>query len=151
MQQSAITESADVQRLANQIVDWQFNQELDGQFGLSVFGFARITTLADPDKGYLMIVDSRFLDAETMAARFRPETGDAEETEILEEGDREVEITGQTVQLRFDRTRGKRSGKDYWEVVGIVPGTEHSVVVMLKVLADVYSEEEVLARFRNIR
>ncbi|MGI9516076.1 MAG: hypothetical protein ACR2NP_03435 [Pirellulaceae bacterium] len=151
VQQSAITDSACVQEMANQIIDWDFNDELDGQFGLSVFGFTRITTLADPDKGYLMVVESRFFDAESMAGRFRAETGDAEETEVIEAGQREVEIKGQSVNLRFDKTRGKKSGNEYWEVVGIVPGTENSAVVMLKVLAEVYSEGDVLERFRSIR
>lgn len=149
-----------MQTIANEILDWEFNREFAGLFGMEFpFGVARIAALSDPDKGMVMIADSRYADAEDMArewdSRMRGEMDSndelSEKTEVVEAGTREIEIKGQTVNLKFDKTRGTESGLEYWEVIGIVPGRDNPTFVMLKVRADVYDEPTILDHFRNIR
>jgi len=118
-----------------------------------------VAALADPDKGFLMVVDTKFADAKDMGRqmddqfRSQMETNDdlSEETEVIEKGEREVQIKGETYTLQFDKTRGKDSGKEYWEVLAVVPGKEYPAFVMLKVLADVYEEEAIISRFENLK
>ena len=74
----------------------------------------------------------------------------SEETEIIEEGQEPVEIKGQIYDLEFNKSRGKDSGQEYWEVFGIVPGEEFGTVLTMKLLADVYDKETILERLRNL-
>jgi hypothetical protein len=158
MRSAIVTDATEVRSVADDIVDWDFNGELEGRFAARFF-FARVAILGERDKGIVMVVDSQFADARDMGRRMdeqfegQMQTDDelTEETEVIEEGSREVTIKGETVQLQFNKTQGVDSGKIYWEVVGVVPGTEHSAFVFVKVLEETYSEEEVLRRFEGIR
>jgi len=154
-------EPAEVKQIADTILTWEFNEAFQGRFAMKFFGFARMAVMADPERGTLMIADSKYASAKDFAQamdrqmKSQGASGSegelGEETELVEAGEREVEIKGEKVTLKFDKTVGSKSGKEYWEVVGVVPGNENPTFVMLKVQVDQFDEEAILDRFQSIR
>ncbi len=158
MSRALVMEPPQVRDVANEILEWPFNEAMQGKVAARFF-FARFAMMGDADKGFLMVADSKYADAENMGrdlegrfeGQMQTDEDLLEDTELIEAGKREVLVKGETISLQFNRTRGQDSGKDYWEVVGVVPGKENPTFVMLKVLDEAFGEEEILRNFENIR
>ncbi len=158
LRSAATREPAEIREIASRILDWEFNDELDPQVGVDLLGAFRIAVFVSPDKGMIMMFDTKFAtDAKQMAQGMQGQVNQgnaqaemSEETEIIEEGQEPVEIKGQIYDLEFNKSRGKDSGQEYWEVFGIVPGEEFGTVLTMKLLADVYDKETILERLRNL-
>lgn len=155
---AVVTDPAEVKQMADQIVDWEFNEELNGKFGMNMI-VARVAVMGDPAVGMMLLVDSKYADPEDMSkeieGQFETEFNSddnsfMEETDVIERGDRDIEIQGQTYNIQFNKSRGKTSGKEYWQVLAVIPGKAHPAFIMLEVLAENYDEEEIIRRFESL-
>ncbi|MGI9517716.1 MAG: hypothetical protein ACR2NP_11765, partial [Pirellulaceae bacterium] len=69
----------------------------------------------------------------------------------VEAGERDIVIKGDSVNFRFDKTQGRDSGEIYWEVLGVVPGTDNPTFVMLKLRDTAFPEDEIVRRLEAIQ
>ncbi|MGI9519295.1 MAG: hypothetical protein ACR2NP_19750, partial [Pirellulaceae bacterium] len=94
-------EPAKVREIAGNVINWEFNNELDPVFAVNYF-FARVAVLADPEKGMILIADSKYAPAEDIgkqidqSVRGEIDSGDAdfEDTVVVEAGERDILIKG---------------------------------------------------------
>ena len=157
---AVVTDPVKVNEIAKKIITWDFNDELEGQFGVDMF-FARMALKMDPTKGMFMVADSRFADAEDAQAQFEQQiegqlSGDqnselSEKTTLVEKKEHELAIKGKTIKFVLNKTVGEDSQQEYWEVTSLVPGNDHTTFLLIKVLNSAYSEQDIVDRLQSIR
>ncbi len=154
-----VSDAEQIGQLADQMVDWEFNDELSGEFGLNYF-LLSVVGLADPDKGMVILMQSRLITDDQSASEVRKSirrqmefgsNDDREQTDVIEGGERTIEIRGQQVPLMFNKTRGRESGKIFWEIAGVIPGKPWPVVLFMELRDDAYSDDVIEQRLRSIR
>ena len=147
-----------IERMADEMIAWEFNQDLTGRLGLDYF-IGSMVALSEPDEGIVIMMQSRFIPdeqaAEDLNLRIREnmEFGaddEREVTDVIEGGERTISIRGRDVTLQFDKTRGRKTEKIYWEIAGIVPGESGPVILFMQMLDEAWNDEAIEERLRSI-
>lgn len=153
-----VADPVKAREIANQIIDWDFNEEIEVKAAVNYF-FARAAFLIDPSKGFVMIADSKYVEAKDVGRqmdtqlRSQANVGEGdivEETELIEKGEEIIDVKGEAITFSFNHTRGAKTEKDYWEVMGIVPGKENPTFVLLKLLQSAYDKDAIIDRLKGI-
>ncbi len=154
-----VTDPDEIEQLAREMVDWEFNDELDGAFGIDNFVIT-VAGLSERDRGMIILMQSRFIaDSESAdevrsSIREQMEIGsdeNREKTDIVESEERSIDIRGESVDVTFNKTKGRRTDRIYWEVAAIIPGEPYPVVIFMQLHDDAYNGDVIEQRLRDIR
>lgn len=152
------TDVAKANDIAKEIINWDFNEEIDAKLGLSMF-FARVAIKENAQKGVIFIADTPYADSEDfgkqmdgqLRGQLNSSGGSEEETELVAKGEETLEIKGETCKFSFNHTKGTETDADYWEVIGVVPGNENPTFVMMKLLHSAYDKQAIIDRLNSIK
>lgn len=154
---STVTDPGQLATMSDELIEWDFNDEIPPVFGIDVY-FFKMVVQSDPSNGMIMVIQLRLADLgvgtpisidEGSAVDFSAKD-EREETELVEDGDKNIIVGDETVVLDFNKTRGRQSGIVYWEIAGVVPGKAMPVLVFMQLNESRYSEALIEQRVRGL-
>jgi hypothetical protein len=157
---SVLQSPAEQERLAADLVNWEFNQQLPTLFAYDAF-FGRTVVKGDEGKGYMILVHpgiffsdlkvgSKLNDQQKLEIDFGDQP-EAETTILVQTGERVIQLEPYELNLTFNKTRGTTSGSVYWEVTGVFPGKYGPCIGALRLRESVWSDDEIEQIIRKIR